>query len=63
MHKSVLLDAQFGFRHNCSTEQAIHNSVNRIYLSMDREYCIYIYIYIYIYIWVCSWTYARRSIR
>ena len=55
MHKSVLLDAQFGFRYNCSTEQAIHNSVNRIYLSMDREYCIYI--------WVCSWTYARRSIR
>ena len=35
IHNNVLSDAQFGFRHNRSTEQAIYNFVNRIYLSMD----------------------------
>ena len=38
-------DAQFGFRHNRSTEQAIDNLVNRIYL---------------LNIWVCSWIYVKR---
>ena len=37
IHNNVLSDAQFGFRHNCSTELAIHNFVNHIYLSMDRS--------------------------
>ena len=38
-------DGQFGFRHNRSTEQAIHNVVNRLYLSMDRvEYYMGVFV-------------------
>ena len=36
IHNNVLSHAQIGFRHNHSTEQAINNFVNRIYLSMDK---------------------------
>ena len=45
IHINVLSDAQFGFRHNRSTEQAVHNFVNRIYLSMDRgEYYMGVFV-------------------
>ena len=45
MHNNVLSYAQFVFRHNRSTEQAIHIFVNRIYLSMDRgEYYMGVFV-------------------